>query len=118
MPCGRGGAGGASPAAIRSDQSTSMSRPASRPKRVTKLFINEPRWPRCTRSSQAERAESKSSRSGISRVRWLPTWWQRWQPFRLLIHSLWLPISGSMPLPSGPVPGNSCAAGSSMSDSQ
>ena len=42
-PCGRGGAGGASPAAMRSVQSTSMSRARPRPKRVMKLFISDPR---------------------------------------------------------------------------
>ena len=95
-----------------------MSRARSGPKPVMKLFMRAPRWPRSTRSAQAERAESNASTSGTSRVRSLPTWWQRWQPLRLLIHSAWLRISGLMPLPSGPVPGNSCAAGRSMSDSQ
>ena len=45
------------------------------------------------------------------RVGWLPTWWQRVQPLMLLIHSAWSVMPGAMPLPCGPVPGNSPARG-------
>ena len=118
MPDGRGGTGGTAPAAMRSLQSATISRPRLRPNWVMKLLISDPRWPRRVRSSQAARLESNSSRSGTTRVRSLPTWWQRWQPFRTLIHSLWLCSRSLMPFPSSPVPGNSWASGRSMRASQ
>ena len=118
-PAGRGGTGGSSPSAMRSVQSANIPRARSRPKRFIPAFIEAPRCPVCTRWSQAARAESKSSSWSISRVMRLPSWWQSWQPcFMRSTHRAWLVIPGEMPLPSGPVPGNSLPSGTSIREYQ
>ena len=118
-PCGRGGSGGTSPAAMRSVQSAKSCSARSRPIRFSPLFMLGPLRPTCTRWSQAATVESKSSTSiiGISRVAMLPIWWQSWQPsFSRSTHSAWCRMPRLMPLPLGPVPGNSSAAGTSSSE--
>ena len=120
-PCGRGGAGGTWPAAMRSVQSANRPSARSRPMRFNPAFMLGPLRPTWTRWSQASRVESKSSMSsiGISRVATLPIWWQSWQPsLSRSTHSAWCRIARPMPLPSGPVPGNSLAAGTSSSEYQ
>ena len=89
--------------------------------RFSPALMLGPLRPTCTRCSQASRVESKSSRSsiGISRVAMLPIWWQSWQPsLSRSTHSAWCRMRSLMPLPSGPVPGNSLSAGTSSSEYQ
>ena len=81
MPAGRGGVWvGASPAAMRSLQSANMRRWSPSPPHM--LAMLEPIGPIATRRSHAARCESAASRmsEGISRVAWLPTWWQFMHP--------------------------------------
>ena len=89
--------------------------------RSSPFDIEPPAWPDWIRRSQAASIESNSpSSAGTSRVARLPREWHAVQPpdFTARIHSAWLRTLGEMPLPSGPVPGNSSRAGTSMSDSQ
>ena len=60
------------------------------------------------------------SAAGISRVPLVPSAWHAVQPpdFTLRIQSPWLFMFGEMPLPSSPVPGNSCLPGISINESQ
>ena len=55
----------------------------------------------------------------MSNVNRLPIWWQSWQPCLVTsTQAAWLRSAGGMPLPSGPVPGNSSGAGGSSSEYQ
>ena len=118
-PCGRGGASGTAPAAMRSLQSANIRRPRSRPKRFMTLVICPPRWPICTRWFQASRLESNWSRLSISRMMRLPSWWHSMQPcFWMSTHWSWCCRVAAMPLPSSPVPGNSFVAGGWISEYQ
>ena len=58
--------------------------------------------------------------SGNSRVALLPIEWQPQQlpVFMPRTHSAWLFISGGMPLPDGPVPGNSLLSGTCIKENQ
>ena len=55
-----------------------------------------------------------------SRVPLLPIWWQPKQElfFTSRTYSSWLLMSGLIPFPSGPVPGNSLSAGTWSSEYQ
>ena len=104
---------------MRSLQSANISRPRERPKRFMTFVICEPRCPICTRWSHAARVESNSSRLSISRTMREPSWWQSMQPcFWMSTHWLWSVRVVAMPFPSAPVPGNSDAAGGSISEYQ
>ena len=50
----------------------------------------------------------------------VPSWWHAVQPpdFISLIHSAWLLMLGAMPLPPGPLPGNSPFSGTCISENQ
>ena len=68
----------------------------------------------CRRLSHASTEESKTPRLfGISRVALLPIWWHGVHVLvlTLLIQWAWLLIASEMPLPFGPVPGNSFLSG-------
>ena len=118
-PSGRGGASGIAPLAMRSLQSANIWSAGSRPNRFMALLIWLPRWPVVTRWSHAATVESNSSRSCTTRVAVLPSWWQSWQPcFMLSTQCDWVRMLGLMPLPLFPVPGNSLAAGGSISEYQ
>ena len=122
-PAGRGGGvAGYSPAWMRSVQSAYIASARSRPTTASRASMVAPACPDCTRRSQAAKCESKSpSASGISRVALFPSAWQPVQPSVLTterIHSPWLSMSGEMPLPAMPVPGNSSGSGTSSRANQ
>ena len=49
----------------------------------------------------------------------VPSWWHSWHPcFMRSTHLAWLVIVGEIPLPSGPVAGNSLSSGTSISEYQ
>ena len=121
MPCGRCGAGGTAPARIASVQSANIFSTRGRPKLASAAFICAPACPDCTRRSHAATVFGNGpSAAGTSRVAFVPSAWHAVQPpdLMLRIQSPWLFMFGLMPLPLTPVPGNSCAAGTSISDSQ
>ena len=104
---------------MRSVQSANISSARCRPKRLIAALIWLPRCPVWTRWSQAATVESNSSRCCTTRVAVLPSWWQSWQPcFMMSSQAAWLCRFSEMPFPSGPVPGNSLAAGGSISEYQ
>ena len=73
MPCGRGGAGGTWPAAIRLLQSANIANPRSCPKLLRLLVICGPTCPDMSRRSHANEGESNVPRlASISRVALLP----------------------------------------------
>ena len=75
---------------------------------------SSPPGPTASRRSHACAVDEKvPSAAGISRVALLPSWWHARQvPFFICrSHSAWLRMPGAMPLPDGPVPGNSLLAG-------
>src|SRR6266436_2050717 len=75
-PCGRGGAGGSSPAAVRSVQSANSTIERV-PSWVAPDSLFAPACPERLRRSQAAREDSKRpSEAGISRVALLLSWWQ------------------------------------------
>src|SRR6266704_6133553 len=116
IPWGLGGASlGYSPAAMRSVQSANCFSARSRPKPDNRVDICGPSCPDFTRRSHAAMEEENVPRLfGISRVALSPNWWQDSHPtlpvFKSLIHWAWLLTFGEMPLPCGPVPGNSFGA--------
>ena len=119
IPAGRGGASGTAPAAMRSLQLANICRPRLRPNRFMTLVIWPPRWPICTRWFHASRLESNCARLSISRMIRLPSWWQSMHPcFCTSSHWSWCCRLAEMPLPSGPVPGNSACAGGRISEYQ
>ena len=87
-PCGRGGAGGTSPLAIRSVQSAnilSAARAADAGHERRHLAAALPHLDALSQAAVAER----TCPVGNDRVDLLPTWWQRWQPFMMLMYSSW-----------------------------
>ena len=80
-----------------------------------------PAWPDWMRRSHAASEEGKVPRAaGISRVALLPSWWHDSQ-LSVLTRSTHCPcvtMFGLMPLPSGPVPGNSLGAGTLANEYQ
>ena len=55
----------------------------------------------------------------ISRTIWVPSWWHSMQPcFWMSTHWPWFWRPWAIPLPLGPVPGNSLASGGSISEYQ
>ena len=120
IPRGRGGAGGTSPFAMRSVQSANIVR-ARGPSPLMLPIMLPPAWPDCRRRSHASRDElNLPSEGGNSRVALLPSWWHARQvpDLMLLRKSPCDLMSGEMPLPAGPVPGNSLSFGGSMSENQ
>src|SRR5437588_9356199 len=120
-PCGRGGAGGTSPAAIRLVQSPNIASVRSFPILLTPPIMPPPACPDWMRRSQALDGESKlPSAAGISRVALLPSWWHDQQLSVLIISMNWACdfIFGEMPFPPGPVPGNSLLSGTLSSEYQ
>ena len=109
-PCGRGGASGTSPAAMRSVQSAYMAIPRG-PNPASMAAMPVPICPDFTRRSQAATEEWNVPRLlGISRVALVPIVWHA--PQRIwLSQSAWLFIRSEMPLPLAPVPGNSLLSG-------
>jgi hypothetical protein len=87
-----------------------------------RLSIPGPACPDCTRRSHAFTEEPSALNSdGTVRVPMEPSWWQDMQPPPLLImasHIAWFLMFGEMPLPVGPVPGNSLFAGGRSSENQ
>jgi len=85
------------------------------------LTIALPACPDRTRRSQAFAGESKFLNiAGIVRVYSPPSWWQDSQlsVFTRWIHCPWLFTFVEMPLPVGPVPGNSFFSGTFISEYQ
>jgi hypothetical protein len=72
-PCGRGGAGGSSPAAMRSVQSANMASARGAPNTASSLAMSPPAWPDWMRRIHASREDLKTPSSvGISRVALFP----------------------------------------------
>src|SRR6266849_4191405 len=119
-PCGRGGASGASPAAIRSLQSAYIATPLSRPNMFIPELMFGPICPDLTRRFQASAAESNLPSSGsISRVARSPSWWQVCQPLLAwLINPAWLVIVGGLEVAAAGVAGKSLLGGIFKSDNQ
>ena len=120
MPCGRDGAGGTSPAAIRSVQSANTASARSVPRAASRPRMFPPFCPDSSRRSHAATDDANvPSDAGISRVAGVPIEWQTWQfPFISPTHSSWLLMAGRMPLPVGPVLGKSLFGGTRSSESQ
>ena len=120
MPCGRGGhgwqlAGGDPVGPVREHlQSALLPELVDAVDHVVAGLagLNAP-VPGCTRRIKM------TSASGISRVAFSPNWWhdQQLSVFNMCSHCAWLFMSG-MPLPSGPVPGNSLLSGTRSSENQ
>src|SRR5204862_6724230 len=72
-PCGRGGAGGTSPFAIRVDQSANIARARPMPRDDMPCIMLAPAWPDRIRRCQASVADIASSAAGISRVARVPS---------------------------------------------
>src|ERR1051326_2053780 len=130
IPVGRGGTGGTAPFSIDSVQSASDFSVAVLPMPVMVEYMFVPRTPTPKRHSHAAMSLWASSgllakTCAVSRVNWLPSWWQKLQPdFKRLIHSSWLFMAPFKPLPLGavsdfsPVPGKRFLAGGASNDSQ
>ena len=74
IPCGRGGAGGNSPAAMRSVQSPNIASARSRPSALRPPLICAPAWPDWMRRSHASiELWNVPSSFGISRVPFVPS---------------------------------------------
>ena len=115
-PCGRVGfAFGVSPAATRSVQFAHSATARSGPSRVVTPTICPMAWPACRRRIQASRELAKwlLNSFGMVRVPGVPSAWHDMQPSDLTSASqyCWLRCPGLMPLPCGPVPGNSLFGG-------
>ncbi len=110
IPCGRSGrAKGSSPAAMRSVQSAKSESAFLGPSRDSVSAMFAIAWPDWTRRSHASVESLNSPSSGESRRTPLePSAWQDWHEFLMVsIQACWVLISGPMPLPPSPVPGNS-----------
>src|ERR1700722_6853314 len=87
--------------------------PLSGPRRAIEIAMLDIAWPDWMRRSQASR-EFLNVPSLLDSVRtpFEPTAWQLWQEFfTVSIQAPWVFMKGGMPLPLGPVPGNSLSAG-------
>ena len=94
--------------------------PLSGPSRATEIAMLDIAWPDWMRRSQASRESLKVPSLG-ERVRmpFEPIAWQLWQEFfTVSIQEPWVFMKAGMPLPLGPVPGNSLAAGILSSEYQ
>ena len=82
--------------------------------------MSAPACPDSTRRCHASAADMSCSAAGISRVAFVPRAWHAQQvpDFRVRSHSAWFLMSGEMPLPDGPVPGNSLLSGTFISENQ
>ena len=99
---------------MRSVQSAHSATERSAPSRLTTLTIEVIAWPAWMRRVQASRELAKSPNSrGITRVPGVPNAWQAMQPrlFTSASQCCCVRCAGLMPLPFGPVPGNSLFAG-------
>ena len=105
---------GNSPFSMRVVQSPNSAVARSGPSWLRPPIIALPAWPDCTRRSHAVAGESRFLNSaGMVRVYSLPSWWQDSQLSVLTrcIHCPCVLMFGEMPLPLGPVPGNSFFSG-------
>ena len=122
IPCGRRGAGGTSPAAMRSVQSANICDRALMPE-PPDVGEHSARRPVPTAPAAPTApcvVGSVLNIAGISRVPLVPSWWHAVHVPDLIVRrkSACVFTFGEMPLPSGPVPGNSDFAGTWSSEYQ
>src|SRR5688572_27963506 len=114
MPCGREDcAKGSSQAAMRSVQSAYKPRARCEPSRSVAVIMLFIACPDAMRRAHASVDFMCAKSLGMVRVPFVPRAWHDMQPLDLTVLSqcAWVAMPGWMPLPLGPEPGNSLAAG-------